>query len=1285
MYKKGKTTQSLNTSRRSGGTKKDVKQKQKIDLIRIEQAVNFINILEYCGVTISQLSYGINCDVTSFTRSFTLKLSSTQITMDTLHDEIEYHIGTQDRLKASMEPLEYSGPPEYSLSNMGQPTLMRLLLDISSIQPFIISLLLAKLEGIATVSDQGEVSEVTNLILSQLRWISKLVKPREFSSKILKVLNSSPLPLKRLIVLCLPDIVEDSEHTFVAQQLKELLSDINLTAVIIDTTSNFHLSPDLMEDFKESALSMLTSVPSDDLKYLLKFILHPSHQEESDEVVTQVRCSDIFKTTREPQRNVVIISTLESVLRFQPLIFESWLKYIELSPSQDVRPVDLCVLCIMYSSSCAQLRVQNALKAKLKQGISIEPILEDLSILTHCFSRDSNSFFALFQSSLISNESSFSLDLIRSLFLEVNSEGKQSIIDFILQTLCLDPQSTTMLPLSLLISLAESDRDMLLPFAPQLQALYPEIYTFSQKNIIKFFELTTCLALKSDDPGDYYIDDTFHEAVNTLLSNGDKFTRNVGVVGMSVGIRLLLEKLPTNVNDSQLRRLTKPILLLKQILSPHPASLAIFYSELAAIMGSAQRNEKFLRWVMSGLEKEFKTEFMMELSKKKFDPIGELKPCLILGLNNKKPQVALKLLQIVSTLHTNKLDRTRDSRCLFSLLPQLRLVSICCQHLNGSLQQIEYILTSPIVLIQQDELAKPNQFSSESSHLIASSLLLLSAWLCELMNIYSTAKEGLAQSPIYQCLSQLILVETLLNKYATQLSSLPKYITQSLLQAVSTTYTDQGSYKQNFLLFEKVKSGSDKQQVSFVSTPLYEQISLHSLMLIKNDVNIEKLSKTTSDEFWNKFPVNLHECTFLFRALRHKLDKLTPTKLFGQPNKKLNYDNEVFTMVCELFPYICCYLELIDKTPDNSMDISESDFFQTQNELDFISLLLSCLETIFHIISQSGDAEKFDLIFKTISTFFQQNADQVLLGKDELVVNAIAYFDSILFRGDIFTFVPPICKIYTHISILHDKPRIRQNISQSLGKILKHEWPHYGGNKPSLLEDIVKFYVNFHESPLLAIEEIAGTAITELLYEDTTKSNLFPTLNSSTVYTFYKVLFTELVNDLKSLQERPFQPSDSMDLQLERLFKLEVSVRLFSILVTIVKSFDTRFFLATTLKLSRYYIDSFLKLAMPLLDFLFRDKNNEITALLKSLQQGTRCLQHYCTHSKKLKNVSLTRYVPPLKKSLEMFVFRVKAMLGVNNCRDAFTIGNLKNKNLQGDVIESQSLDESLDSIRTDL
>lgn len=53
-------------------------------------------------------------------------------------------------------------------------------------------------------------------------------------------------------------------------------------------------------------------------------------------------------------------------------------------------------------------------------------------------------------------------------------------------------------------------------------------------------------------------------------------------------------------------------------------------------------------------------------------------------------------------------------------------------------------------------------------------------------------------------------------------------------------------------------------------------------------------------------------------------------------------------------------------------------------------------------------------------------------------------------------------------------------------------------------------------------------------------------------------------------------------------------------------------------------------------------------------------------------DTSLTRYVPPMKKSLEMLVYRVKAMLAMNKCSSAFWMGNLKNRDLHGEELLSQ-------------
>lgn len=46
--------------------------------------------------------------------------------------------------------------------------------------------------------------------------------------------------------------------------------------------------------------------------------------------------------------------------------------------------------------------------------------------------------------------------------------------------------------------------------------------------------------------------------------------------------------------------------------------------------------------------------------------------------------------------------------------------------------------------------------------------------------------------------------------------------------------------------------------------------------------------------------------------------------------------------------------------------------------------------------------------------------------------------------------------------------------------------------------------------------------------------------------------------------------------------------------------------------------------------------------------------------------------VPLMKKTLEAFIFTVKAMLNQHGVLNAFWVGNLKHRNLRGEVIASQ-------------
>ena len=91
---------------------------------------------------------------------------------------------------------------------------------------------------------------------------------------------------------------------------------------------------------------------------------------------------------------------------------------------------------------------------------------------------------------------------------------------------------------------------------------------------------------------------------------------------------------------------------------------------------------------------------------------------------------------------------------------------------------------------------------------------------------------------------------------------------------------------------------------------------------------------------------------------------------------------------------------------------------------------------------------------------------------------------------------------------------------------------------------------------------------------------------------------------------------------------------------------------------------------------VFKKKRVDCVDLIKNLQLATRYLQTVCSHSKISQDVSLANNVPLLKKSLEVLVFRAKAMLAANDCLEAFVLGNLKNRDLQGEEILSQAATE---------
>ncbi|XP_073109339.1 uncharacterized protein [Elaeis guineensis] len=104
----------------------------------------------------------------------------------------------------------------------------------------------------------------------------------------------------------------------------------------------------------------------------------------------------------------------------------------------------------------------------------------------------------------------------------------------------------------------------------------------------------------------------------------------------------------------------------------------------------------------------------------------------------------------------------------------------------------------------------------------------------------------------------------------------------------------------------------------------------------------------------------------------------------------------------------------------------------------------------------------------------------------------------------------------------------------------------------------------------------------------------------------------------------------------------------------------------------------------PAFDFLhdhFQEHNDIIIQTVRELQKATRIIQTLCSEAKGSKRTMVTRNVPATKRSLERFVFHVKALLHNTSSGCSFWMGNLKHKDLSGHVVSSQVYDNGNDDI----
>ncbi|KFB50246.1 AGAP011769-PA-like protein [Anopheles sinensis] len=112
------------------------------------------------------------------------------------------------------------------------------------------------------------------------------------------------------------------------------------------------------------------------------------------------------------------------------------------------------------------------------------------------------------------------------------------------------------------------------------------------------------------------------------------------------------------------------------------------------------------------------------------------------------------------------------------------------------------------------------------------------------------------------------------------------------------------------------------------------------------------------------------------------------------------------------------------------------------------------------------------------------------------------------------------------------------------------------------------------------------------------------------------------------------------------------------------------------LRFAQIFIKLFLRNGLPVLETILRSSAERASNLLSTLQITTRYLHSICCQAKISKGsggaAAAVSQIPFVRESVETLVYRVKAALVANHCSAVFWMGNLKNKDMQGELITSQ-------------
>ncbi|CAL9703931.1 unnamed protein product [Knipowitschia caucasica] len=1345
----------------------------------------FSLFLREAGVT---LNYGsesneIAVDQVVFQKRIQKKLQKSPKYPDIVKEFItglEAHIEEGERFKICLLPcVPRSNTDDSSSSSSFQESLLRMLLGVEMLQTLVINTLLEKVpEYMLEVTSDGGLS-VPRMIINQLKWLDRVVDSKELASKLMELVSVAPVDVQRDIIVSLPEILEDSQHNDIAQELNSLLQEhTQLTVPILDALSSLNLSSSILTEVRSAVMTTLAAVQLEDLPVVVKFILHSVSSGDTQEVVSNLRkkleleqciLPSVLqesqnrlknKSTQMPNTKVagsqdsitLILDGIKTAVRFQKTISEAWLKAIEaVDEPEDHKVVDLLVLFILHSTNSNQSRkgAERLMRSKVRRGAFPDALLQrtfrDYSQVMRVYFP---SILALAQGLLRSHDPSvlpFGGHMYRHSFSVFDSYCQQEVVGALVTHVCSGVGGEVDMALELLCGLvSENPKEMSL-YAVFVKGILDYMDNLRPQQIRKLFHLLSSLAFGQHQQG-AHIQDDMHIVIRKQLSSTVPKYKRIGIIGAvmvigSMGAYRLKGKdtQAGSLPEETKRQLTALLELVQSSSESSPEAAALYYDELANLIVTADLDPHVQDMIGKSVLNDFQDDFVVDLSPN-ISGSYPLPACALYNLDedDSQEQIAINLLPLLAKelqhkAESQKLNEKRVS--MLCLSPYFRLLRLCEEKVHkGDLEEIDALLGCPLIVTDMNVIDKVQSLSKSEKEFLCTLLFHTINWFREVVNAFCKQKHPEMKMKVMTRLQNITYLQAQLEKalaatpgFAPPVANFDGESVEGVVPSAAApgSKAKKESAGKKRKVPEKTASQSSSQldesneaEETQQEAPQKEQkeqksgsgLNLHRAFFRELDLELlsvlqcgliscSHLNSRLNTEVREEVLLGPSELVFLLEDMLHKAEfslQASPTKrapfLKSKVDKSVGFSHlqqkspkDVALCCVELLPALCShfenchnYFQTLLSENNGVVDGPATDQQEHHLMTQSYQLILQILHAIFSWsgFSQPGQRSSLRKAFEVLAGRLKQGETQSSL--EQLVKFSFEYLQNVSSTMPSLSTALSLLQLLSTVSERGGHAAAYRSQKAALARrFLKQEWVTATGEREKgpkfneTLHSLLSLFLEHVDDVLKAVEEIAGEGISELIDAAKDESSAsWPTLNRQTFLVYYKVLMAVLDKSVKRIPAAKM--GDSSEVQSEKLLTWNLAVRDFQILINFVKVFDSRPVLIVCLKYGRLFLESFLKLCMPLLDYSFKKHKEDVQCLLKTFQLSTRLLHHMCGHSKIHQDMSLTNHVPALKKCLELFVFRVKAMLTLNSCQEAFWMGNLKNRNLKGEEILSQ-------------